>query len=301
MRVKKGISLCMIVKDEGKCLDRCLRSISDKVDEIIIVDTGSTDDSQAIARRYRAEIIDMEWNGDFSEARNLSLAAASYSWILVLDADEVWTQMECTKTKLLEWLEAGGQEVWGYWIKVTSLLGTMGEERVTDEVCRLFRNDPRIAFRGRIHEEAASSIQAIIPGGIGHSDIEVVHYGYLDDVIAAKGKNERNMQLIRLALQQTPDREEMLYALASEWFQQARYEEAIRLLLPLLAQLLPECGYHSDVVLKTAYAWRELGHYGRALAVVETWAPLYGDFLICLSLALCWNWIMRGLTTLWAG
>ncbi len=284
MRVKNGISLCMIVKDEGKCLDRCLRSIRDKVDEIVVVDTGSTDDSQAIARRYRAEIIDMEWNGDFSEARNLSLAAASYSWILVLDADEVWTQMECTKSELLEWLEAGSQEVWGYWIKVTSLLGTMGEERVTDEVCRLFRNDPRIAFCGRIHEEVASSIQAIIPGGIGHSDIEVVHYGYLDDVIAAKGKNERNMQLIRLALQQTPDREELLYALAAEWFQQARYEEAIRLLLPLLAQLLPECGYHSDVVLKTAYAWRELGHYGRALAVVETWAPLYGDFPDLLEL-----------------
>ncbi len=284
MRVKNGISLCMIVKDEGKCLDRCLRSISDKVDEIVVVDTGSTDDSQAIARLYRAEIIDMEWNGDFSEARNLSLAAASYSWILVLDADEVWTQMECTKSELLEWLEAGSQEVWGYWIKVTSLLGTMGEERVTDEVCRLFRNDPRIAFRGRIHEEVASSIQAIIPGGIGHSDIEVVHYGYLDDVIAAKGKNERNMQLIRQALQQAPDREELLYALAAEWFQQARYEEAIRLLLPLLAQLLPECGYHSDVVLKTAYTWRELGHYGRALAVVETWAPLYGDFPDLLEL-----------------
>ncbi|MBB6019781.1 glycosyltransferase involved in cell wall biosynthesis [Paenibacillus sp. JGP012] len=282
--MKNGISLCMIVKDEGKCLDRCLRSISDKVDEIVVVDTGSTDDSRAIARQYRAEIIDMEWNGDFSEARNLSLAAASYSWILVLDADEVWTQMECTKSELLEWLEAGSQEVWGYWIKVTSLLGTLGEERVTDEVCRLFRNDPRIAFHGRIHEEAASSIQAFIPGGIGHSDIEIVHYGYLDDVIAAKGKNARNMQLIRLALQQTPDREELLYALAAEWFQQARYEEAIRLLLPLLAQLLPECGYHSDVVLKTAYAWRELGYYGRALAVVETWAPLYGDFPDLLEL-----------------
>ncbi|WP_167433628.1 tetratricopeptide repeat-containing glycosyltransferase family 2 protein [Paenibacillus barcinonensis] len=281
--MKRGISLCMIVRDEGECLDRCLRSVSDWVDEIIIVDTGSTDASHEIARRHHAEMMDMEWSGDFSKARNLSLAAASYSWILVLDADEEWICTDRTKLELSEWLEAASQEVWGYWIKVTSLLGT-GEERVTDVVCRLFRNDPRIAFRGRIHEEVASSIHAFMPSGIGQSDIEVVHYGYLDDVIAAKGKNKRNMQLVRRALQQTPDREELLYALAAEWFQQAQYGEAIRLLLPLLAQLLPESGYHSDVVLKTAYAWRELGQYGRALAIVETWAPLYEDFPDLLEL-----------------
>lgn len=285
MRVKEGISLCMIVRDESEFLERCLDSVREIIDEIIIVDTGSADDSVAIAQRYDATIISTEWNGDFSQARNLSLAAASYSWILVLDADEMWKHTLWTKSELLEWLEAGSEEVWGYWVKVTSLLGISGEERVTDEVCRLFRNDPRIAFRGRIHEEVASSILALMPQGIRHSDIEVVHYGYLDEVIAAKRKDVRNMRLIRLALQQTPDQQELLYALAAEWFQQSKYDEALRLLLPLLAKLDPTCGYHSDVVLKTAYTWRELGQIELALSVVETWVTVYDDFPDLLELA----------------
>jgi tetratricopeptide (TPR) repeat protein len=275
----------MIVKDERAFLDRCLCSVSEMVDEIIIVDTGSTDDSATIARRHDATVIGIEWSGDFSQARNLSLAAASYSWILVLDADEMWMHTLRTKSEFMDWLEAGSEEIWGYWIKVTSLLGDSGEERVTDEVCRLFRNDPRIGFRGRIHEEAASSILALMPQGIRQSDIEVVHYGYLDAVITAKRKDVRNMSLIRLALQQTPDQPELLYALATEWFQQGKYNEALRLLLPLLARLDPACGYHSDVMLKTAYAWRELGRPERALSVVETWASLYGDFPDLLELA----------------
>ncbi|SCY85340.1 Glycosyltransferase involved in cell wall bisynthesis [Paenibacillus polysaccharolyticus] len=283
--MKEGISLCMIVRDESEFLERCLASVREIIDEIIIVDTGSADDSVAIAQRYDATIISTEWNGDFSQARNLSLAAASFTWILVLDADEMWMHTLWTKSELMEWLEAGSEESWGYWVKVTSLLGNSGEERVTDEVCRLFRNDPRIAFHGRIHEEVASSILALMPQGIHHSDIEVVHYGYLDKVIATKRKDVRNMRLIRLALQQTPDQQELLYALAAEWFQQAKYDEAIRLLLPLLAKLDPTCGYHSDVVLKTAYTWRELGQIELALSVVENWVTVYDDFPDLLELA----------------
>lgn len=282
--MKGGISLCMIVKDEGKFLDRCLCSVREIVNEIIIVDTGSTDNTAAIAQRYGATVIDVEWNSDFSQARNLSLAAACYSWILVLDADEVWAHTSHTRAEFMKWLQTAGEEVWGYWIKVTSLLGTSGEERVTDEVCRLFRNDPRIAFRGNIHEEAASSILAIMPTGIRHSEIEILHYGYLDEIIVAKRKDARNMRLIRLALEQNPDQAELQYAFAAEWFQQARYDEAIRLLLPLLAQIEPTCGYHSDVVLKTAYAWRELGQVERAKSVVENWVSVYSDFPDLLEL-----------------
>ncbi|MEK4114207.1 glycosyltransferase family 2 protein [Paenibacillus sp. FSL M7-1414] len=272
------ISLCMIVKDEAVSLQRCLNAVKDVVDEIIVVDTGSIDDTTEIARLHGAVVIRTEWNGDFSEARNLSLAAATKPWILVLDADEVWVQTPQMKTELMRLLAASRDDVWGYWIQVTSLLGVSGEEHVTDAVCRLFRNDPRIAFQGRIHEEIASSIMALAPQGVLHSGLEVIHYGYLEQVITDKNKGARNMQLIRFALNQEGDQPELLYALAAEWFQQAKYDEALRLLQPLLAQLKPECGYHSDLVLKTAYAWREIGSPERALAVVEAWAPLYEDF-----------------------
>ncbi|OMF43632.1 hypothetical protein BK136_12810 [Paenibacillus amylolyticus] len=279
-----GISLCMIVKDEAVSLQRCLNAVRDVVDEIIVVDTGSVDDTTEIARLHGAVVIRTEWNGNFSEARNLSLAAATKPWILVLDADEVWVQTPQMKTELMRLLAASRDDVWGYWIQVTSLLGVSGEEHVTDAVCRLFRNDPRIAFQGRIHEEIASSIMALAPQGVLHSGFEVIHYGYLEQVITDKNKGARNMQLIRFALNQEGDQPELLYALAAEWFQQAKYDEALRLLQPLLAQLKPECGYHSDLVLKTAYAWREIGSPERALAVVEAWAPVYEDFPDLLEL-----------------
>ena len=85
----KTLSLCMITKNEEKNLSRCLDSIKDIVDEIIIVDTGSTDKTVEIAKSYGAHIYHYDWNNDFSKARNVSLQKATKDWILVLDADEV--------------------------------------------------------------------------------------------------------------------------------------------------------------------------------------------------------------------
>ncbi|WP_418039702.1 glycosyltransferase [Paenibacillus xylanilyticus] len=283
--MEPGISLCMIVKDEEDGLRRCLESVRGIVDEIIIVDTGSADDTLRIAALYGAKIIRAEWNGDFAAARNQSLTAATQPWILVLDADEVWGQTEQMKTELTQLLSGSPDHVWGYWIKVTSLLGPSGEERVTDAVCRLFRNDRQITFKGRIHEEVASSILAFAPEGLVHSELEVLHYGYLEEVIVRKNKTERNMRLIRSALNEGADEQpELLYALAAEWFQQGVYDEALRLLEPLLARLGPSCGYHSDLVLKTAYALRESGRPERALAVVQAWSTVYADFADVLEL-----------------
>ncbi|MFS0872433.1 glycosyltransferase [Paenibacillus xylanilyticus] len=282
--MQPGISLCMIVKDEEEPLQRCLEAVRELVDEIIIVDTGSADDTVRIAQFYSAVVIRAEWDGDFAAARNQSLTAATKSWILVLDADEVWVRTEQMKTELEQLLSASPDDVWGYWIQVTSLLGRSGEERVTDAVCRLFRNDPRIAFKGKIHEEVASSIMAFAPEGVKNSKWEVMHYGYLEEAIVRKNKTERNMRLIRSALNGAADHPELLYALAAEWFQQGEYDEALKLLEPLLAHLGSSCGYHSDLVLKTAYALRESGRLERALAVVQAWTSIYGDFPDLLEL-----------------
>src|ERR1700761_7887631 len=83
-----GISLCMIVKNEERFLAECLASVKDVVDEINIVDTGSTDRTVEIAREFGANVIFREWRGDFGWARNEALAMATRRWTLVLDADE---------------------------------------------------------------------------------------------------------------------------------------------------------------------------------------------------------------------
>jgi len=89
------VSLCMIVKDEEDFLSQCLQSAEGVVDEIVIVDTGSSDATHEIACRHKARIVHHQWKEDFSDARNVSLAHATSEWILFLDADEVLEQKEC--------------------------------------------------------------------------------------------------------------------------------------------------------------------------------------------------------------
>ena len=91
----------MIVKNEEKHLVRCLRSVRDVVDEMIIVDTGSTDKTIDIAKVFGAKVFDFPWTGDFSAARNHSLAQATGDWILILDADEVISSRDFDELKAL--------------------------------------------------------------------------------------------------------------------------------------------------------------------------------------------------------
>ena len=86
---RSSISLCMIVKNEENNIGQCLKKISRVVDEMIVVDTGSSDRTKDIARAFGARVFDFPWNGNFSDARNFSLSRASGAWIFVLDADEV--------------------------------------------------------------------------------------------------------------------------------------------------------------------------------------------------------------------
>ena len=84
----QSISLCMIVKDEQDVLKRCLESVKNIVDEIIIVDTGSTDNTIEIAKEYTHKIYHLKWENDFAKARNYSLSKATKDYILWLDADD---------------------------------------------------------------------------------------------------------------------------------------------------------------------------------------------------------------------
>src|SRR3990167_8792325 len=93
------ISLCMITKNEEKWLEQCLNSVKEIVDEIIIVDTGSTDKTKEIAKKFNAKFFDFKWIGDFSAARNESLNHATKDWILVLDADETIAKEDLEKIK----------------------------------------------------------------------------------------------------------------------------------------------------------------------------------------------------------
>lgn len=187
------LSLCMIVKDEEQMLPRCLEAIRPAVDEIIVVDTGSTDSTMDIARSFGARVIEHPWTGSFSEPRNVSFDAATCDWIIYLDADEVLVAEDVERLRELTgqtWREA-------FHLVETSFVGELGDSAaVVNSALRVFRNRPHYRFTGAIHEQIHHTLPSDVPGRVGQSPVRIEHYGYLEDTRAAKDKSTRNLTLL---------------------------------------------------------------------------------------------------------
>ena len=191
----RTLSLCMIVKDEEEMLGKCLAAVAPAVDEIIIVDTGSSDRTVEIARQFGAKVIEKEWTGSFSDARNVSFEAATGDWIIYLDADEVLLADDVQRLRTLTgrvWREA-------FYLVLTSYTGELGDGgAVTNSAMRVFRNRPNYRFEGRLHEQIAHNLPTYAAGRIEQSSVRVEHYGYLGAVRDAKEKSRRNLELLKV-------------------------------------------------------------------------------------------------------
>ncbi|WP_171056269.1 tetratricopeptide repeat-containing glycosyltransferase family 2 protein [Paenibacillus sinopodophylli] len=270
---KLPISLCMIVRDEERFLPACLDSAEAYVSEIIIVDTGSSDRTVAIAEHYGAKVVHAAWMDDFAAARNQGLELAALPWILVLDADERLAQ--CSLTVWEGLLANDGLS--GYYVRLCSWIDSAAGQRMqteraesymTDAVCRLFRNDPRIRFSGALHEEAATSVAKLGAQRLGYAPLTIWHEGYRAEVVIAKGKRERNGRILKLALERSPDDPMLQYAMGTECFTYGNWSGAAAWLAPLASSLKLEQGYASDLLLKLSYSLQALGKVSEA----EEWA-----------------------------
>ena len=188
------LGLCMIVKDEEEMLPKSLAAIAPAVDEIVIVDTGSTDRTIEIAKSFGAKVIERPWTGSFADARNASFEAASTDWIMYLDADEVLVADDVGRLRTLTgrtWREA-------FYLALTSFTGEAGDDgAVTNSVLRVFRNRPTYRFEGRLHEQIAHNLPSYAAGRLEQSSVRVDHYGYLGAVRDAKEKSRRNLELLK--------------------------------------------------------------------------------------------------------
>ncbi len=196
-----GISLCMIVKNEEAFLADALRSVAGVVDELCIVDTGSTDRTVEIARAHGARVVDVAWNDDFAQARNAALAMATRRWIFVLDADERLDPASHDALRAIGALPAGHR---GKWLTCRNLTDDCkGSGAMTNALVRIFPNDPRIRYRNPIHEFiACDGFDGGLPAD--RTTIEIVHHGYLSGVVIGRNKSERNLRLSRLAAEREP-------------------------------------------------------------------------------------------------
>jgi glycosyltransferase involved in cell wall biosynthesis len=234
------VSACMIVKNEEAMLDGCLKSIVG-LDEIIILDTGSTDRTIPIARKYTSRVFqDYEWRDHFAEARNHALAKCIGDWIFSIDADEQ--------------LEPGGVEkirrVIGPGKQVVNVVMTSGDNRFNFP--RLFRKSPGIQWEGAIHEclNRLADYQ---------SDIHIV-YGYSP---AHQNDPDRALRILKREVQRDPSLVRETFYLAREYVYRQEWPAAIYYYEQYLkhASWKPE---QAEGYYQLAKAYRQMGRIAEA-------------------------------------
>lgn len=271
------LSLCMIVRNEERHLRRCLQSIPPCVSEIIIVDTGSSDQSMAIAQEFGAKLFSHPWHDDFSEVRNYSCNNASGDWILFLDADEELTPE--SHDALIKATRSSETE--GYFVKIINYLGDKSwGEICPDLVFRLFRNRQEYQFRGAIHEQIADVILEKNPHAkFAIADgLTLLHYGYLNQEIETKDKKKRNLTIIERELAQTPNDRLLRYHYGVELFRLERYSEAAIELIRAANGIDPNTIYLPKLLRYIVLAQQAAGQLEEALKTAQLGLQFFPDY-----------------------
>ena len=263
------VNLVMIVRNEARCLARCLDSIRPWVDTMTVLDTGSTDDTVALATARGARVEHFTWVDDFSQARNAALDLSDADWNLVIDADE--------------WLEAGGPTLqalreqtplWLGSIEVASHCeGTPGQHPTTASSW-LPRVLPRgVRYEGRVHE------QPRFDGPRQRLSVRVGHDGYQPEQMLAKGV--RNQRLLEAAVRAKPDDAYMNYQLGKDHEVHDRFETAWPFYELALALVGDDAGrspsWRHDLLLRSLFVMKATGRLPEAIRLAEVEMPHWPD------------------------
>lgn len=244
-------ALVMIVRDEARCIVRCLRSVRDRVDEMIVLDTGSRDATPRLAAAAGARVRHFRWCDDFAAARNAALEHSRADWNLVLDADEV--------------LAGGGDWLAGLRDTPATFVGRVGIDNAFDDGggvhisrSRLPRLLPRgVRYVGRIHEQPQSALpRHDVP-------LRIAHDGYRD--AAMRAKRERNLALLQRALAETPDDAYLWYQLGKEHSVRGEHEHACEPLARAAAATPGNAPWRHDLVVRLLFALKRCARHDEAM------------------------------------
>jgi len=212
-----SISVCMIVKDEERFLDNCVKSVTNIADEVIIIDTGSRDNTVNIAKRYTDRIYYHPWKDSFSEARNHYLDYAKGDWIFQIDADEELVKQDVPV--LLKSVK--NRDVDAVLVQIISHLDNRQFE-TRHNVIRIFRNNGTIHYEGRIHERIVGfNRPRIYP-------IHLIHHGYdLDDQNLSENKHQKRISLLKMDIEESPDNPLPYHYLSCCYLSQKLFDETL--------------------------------------------------------------------------
>jgi len=272
------------------------------VAEVVIVDTGSTDQTLAIARQYQARIFQIKWENHFAKARNVALKHARFPWILYLDADERLHLEYHQKVK--QAVQSANADA--FYIQVYSpVRGRLGSVPHIQTYPRLFRKLPGVQFEGRIHEQITPSLQRA-GARFANLDVRIEHLGYQlsDDALAQK--IQRNIQFLEIQIQEEPANAYAKYQLGQTYILDHQFEKGRKLLEEAIQsnQLTPKIEATARLVLANFYNDRNdletaLNHAQQALQIAPR--QRLGWFLYALIQTKQQNWeeVARGLQHYW--
>ncbi len=268
------ISACMIVKNEEQFLQQCIDSINKLVDEIIVVDTGSSDKTKEIAKKNKAKLFDFTWNNNFADARNFSISKATGSWILWIDADETIAEKDHAFIKQIiaeEKFPVVVLEQRHYTNDTKNLQYKPIDERYGEEakgfsgyrptlITRLFKNGLGLQFEGAVHETIDKSMQE---KGLKflRTDIPIHHYQALKGETVAKEKSEKYAELLKEKEKADPKDIKNLHDLAVTQLQKSDYTTAFSYFKKIY-ELDPEL---LESYLGMGLIWAKRGEYQRAI------------------------------------
>jgi glycosyltransferase involved in cell wall biosynthesis len=261
----KTLNLVMIVKNEERCLARCLESVKELVDDIIIVDTGSSDSTKEIALSFGAKIYDFVWINDFSAARNFALSKSDSDWNLILDADEYLTQ--------------GNRDDISIFLENTQQLGAIqiksaymdNNNELNYAIGYMTRLIPKgISFTRKIHEQVDSDLPIV------NLPLVFDHDGYL-----LPNKGDRNLNILLSELKDKPNDNYLLYQTAITLKNMSRYKEASDYFDKFYKQASKNLSYFKSAIIEYIYTLIETGNFEKALNIVndiKSTFEKYSDF-----------------------
>jgi len=256
-------ALVMIVRNEEHCIRRCLDSVRPYVDAMIVVDTGSTDETAVLASQAGAEVHHFAWCDDFSAARNAALDHSPADWNLVLDADE--------------WIAGGGEALSRATEAACDFVGLIpvGSEfelqgRPEVAVSWMPRLLPRgVRYVGRIHEQPVSDHpRRRVP-------VQVTHDGYRHETLHKKKGRNRSLLLQMLAT--SPADAYLHYQLGRDYEVYGEFDDAVSAYVEALGRSSHSDRFRHDLVVRTLYSLKRLGRYDEAVQFADQEMPNWGD------------------------
>lgn len=262
------ISVCIITRNEGQMLDKTLAALSLYPFELVVVDTGSTDNSIEVAKKYTNCVYEYNWNNSFSDARNFSISKAGNDMVLILDTDEIPTDIDW---KLLIKMAQNNSDKVGR-IEIVNVFTRNKEKKVNRERVSRFFDRKKFCYVGSIHEQVQSLDGT--PYRTYEIPVTVIHSGYDGTPEELRKKAFRNIELLKkeLEIQEDPY---ILHQIGKSYYMMGEYEDALVYFEKATSyDLEPRLEYVEDLVVSYGYTLINTKRMAQALMFEN----LYAEF-----------------------